>query len=157
MGKIKSILFVCTGTSCRSVIAEGLMRKYLKELGKDYIEVQSAGASAIDLFPPTDETVKVMKENDIDVSGYRSKKVGEELVNKADLILVMEDRHKDFIGRMFPAASSKTHLLKEYGMQEKPNYPEGPNIPDPIGKPIEYYRLSFAVINDQIKRIAEVV
>ncbi|MFA6610292.1 MAG: low molecular weight protein arginine phosphatase, partial [Candidatus Omnitrophota bacterium] len=61
MGNIKSVLFVCTGNSCRSVMAEGFMKKYLRELGKADIEVRSAGISAAEGFFPTAETIEVMR------------------------------------------------------------------------------------------------
>ena len=70
MSEARSVLFVCTGNSCRSVMAEGLLRKYLKELGKDDIEVRSAGPSAVNGSPATKETIEVMKKEGIDVSPF---------------------------------------------------------------------------------------
>ena len=114
MSGVSSILFICTGNSCRSIMAEGLMRKSLYELGKERIEVASAGTMATNGMPPTDETVKVMKEAGVDVSDFKAKSVTPEMVRKADLILVMEPMHKDSVLRKAPQASSKTFLLKEY-------------------------------------------
>ena len=68
MNKIIRILFVCTGNSCRSIMAEGLMKSVLKGLGKVGIDVSSAGVSAIDGFRPTHETIEVMKREGVDVS-----------------------------------------------------------------------------------------
>lgn len=157
MDKIKSILFICTGNSCRSIMAEGLMKKYLNELGKDYIEVRSAGISALAGFPPTEETIDVMKKEGVDVSSFKSLRAGEDLIKNSDLILVMEDMHKDFITRIVPEAASKTYLLKEFLADEDKAYSENHNIPDPIGKPLEYYKLSFQLIKDQIERIAKLL
>jgi len=157
MGDIKSILFVCTGNSCRSVMAEGLMKKYLLELGKEHIVVRSAGIIALEGLPPTQETIEVMKKEGVDVSDHRSKPVTERLIKDAGLILVMEERHKDLIVNMVPEANSKTHLLKGFLADGKTDYPEGANIPDPIGKEKEYYKLSLEIIRDQIKRIARMI
>ena len=157
MDKVRSILFICTGNSCRSVMAEGLMRKYLKALGKDYIVVRSAGVSALGGFGPTEETIEVMKAEGIDVSGFKSKKANEELIKNSDLILVMEDMHKEFIKKIVPEAASKTYLLKEFLTAKDKDYPEGRNIPDPIGKPIDFYKLSFEIIKNQIERIAKLL
>ena len=158
MNKIKSILFVCTGNSCRSVMAEGLARKYLKELGKSYISVSSAGSSAIDGLSPTQETVNVMKDEGLDVSAFRSKRLTAELIKNSDLILVMEGSHKNIISSMAPEAAAKTYLLKEFLINKGgKNYPENPDVPDPIGEPEDFYRLSFEVIKDNIKRIVELI
>lgn len=157
MGNIKKILMVCTGNSCRSVMAEGLMRKKLAELGKSYINVSSAGIAAIDGFPPTPETVKVMKEEGIDVTDYRSTRLNETVVKDADLILVMEEMHREFIDTTYPEGSFKAYLLKEYGINDELNFPQSKGISDPIGRPIEFYRLSLAIIKDQVDRIAKLV
>jgi protein-tyrosine-phosphatase len=157
MGAIKNVLFVCTGNSCRSAMAEALMKKYLKELGKDDIKVSSAGIAAIDGFPPTDETVKVLSEEGMDITGHRTRKLDENIVKAADLILVMEEMHRGFIDSTYPEGSYKTYLLKEYGVDDDPNYPESKEISDPITKPIEYYRLSLQIIRDQVRRIAKLL
>ncbi len=158
MDNIKSILFVCTGNSCRSIMAEGLMKKYLKALGKDNIEVVSAGVGAIDGFPPTEETIETMKKEGVDVSGYRSKKITQEMIKSADLILVMEAPHKDIVARFVPGAAPKTYLLKEFLVEKlDKNYPDSHNIPDPIGRPMDYYKLSFEIIKNQIERIAKLL
>ena len=154
MNKIKSILLVCTGNSCRSVMAEGLFKKYLKEIGKGDIEVASAGIMALDEFSPTGETIEVMKGEGVDVSGYRSKRLTADLINKSDLILAMEGVHRAFVLRIDPMAEPKVHLLKKYGADDKRKYPEGDGVPDPIGKPLDFYRLSLEIIKEETKRIA---
>lgn len=153
MSDIHSILFVCTGNSCRSVMAEGLMRKRLYELGKSGIEAASAGIMAAKGMPPTDETVKVMKEADVDVSESRSKGVTADLIKKADLILTMEPVQKDVVLKLAPHAAAKTFLLKEYANPSK-ILPKGFSIHDPIGKPVEDYRVCREEISAEIERIA---
>lgn len=153
MNKVKSILLVCTGNSCRSIMAEGLFKKYLKDSGKGDIEVASAGIMALDGFPPTDETVEVMKGEGVDVSGYRSKRLTAEHIKKSGLVLVMEGIHKAFILRMDPAVEDKTYLLKNYMANDKRKYPEGAGVPDPIGRPIDFYKLSLEIIKEEAHRI----
>jgi protein-tyrosine-phosphatase len=157
MSDIRSILFVCTGNSCRSVMAEGLMRKTLKEIGKGHIKVQSAGISAIEGYEPTDETIGVMRKAGIDVSGHKSRQVTEALIRSSDLILVMEHKHKEFIESLVPGAKGKTHLLREFNAVGKKQYPECIEIPDPIGRPADYYDLSFQVLKDEVERIASML
>ena len=156
-GKIKSVLFVCTGNSCRSVMAEGLLRKYLKELGKDDIEVRSAGTSAVNGSPAPKQPIEVMKKELVDVSGFRSKRMNAELIKWADLILVMEWSHKDEVRRIAPEAASKTYLLREFGMADTEHHPEGFSIPDPIGRPIQNYEYCIGIIKKEIERIARLL
>lgn len=148
---IKSILFICTGNSCRSVMAEALMRKRLYELGKDSIDVRSAGVRALNGLPPSDETIEVMKEESVDVSDFKTKNVTVDMIKKADLIITMEPVHKDEILVLVPEASAKTYLLKEYESFSKMN-PKGFSIHDPIGKPVEEYRIVRDEIKDEIER-----
>ena len=156
MSDIHSILFVCTGNSCRSVMAEGLMRKRLYELGKSDIEVYSAGVMPTKGMPPTDETIMVMKEVDVDVAEFKSKNVTADLVKKAGLILTMEPIHKDIILKQAPQAAAKTFLFKEYQNPSK-ILPKGFSVHDPIGKPAADYRVCRDEISTEIDRIAKLV
>ena len=148
---IKSVLFVCTGNSCRSVMAEAILRMRLYELGKDHIDVRSAGVRALDGLPSSDETIEVMKEEGVDVSDYRAKNITADMIKKADLILAMEPMHKDEILALVPEAKSKTYLLKEYGSSSTFN-PKGFSVHDPIGKPIDEYRITRDEIRAEIER-----
>lgn len=157
MSTIKSVLFVCTGNSCRSTMAEGLLKKSLIKLGKRNIEVYSAGTRAVTGLPPVFETVKVMREENIDVSGFRSKMLTDDMIKKADLILVMEEAHKDEVLRRVPEASGKTHLLKEYANHYDSDSSERTEILDPIGRPMEDYKHCLGLIKKEIDRIAELL
>jgi protein-tyrosine-phosphatase len=134
-------------------MAEGLLRHKLNELGKSGVEVQSAGTRSMNGLAPTDETIEVMHHEGIDVSDHRSRALTDESIRKADLILVMEDAHKNEIARKVPEAASKTHLLKEFGREEMTQHPEGFDVPDPIGRPIRDYRYCLGVIKKEIERI----
>lgn len=151
---IDSILFICTGNSCRSVIAEGLLRKRLYELGRDAVDVRSAGVRALNGMTPTDETVTVMREEGVDVSDYKSKNVTADMIKKAGLILTMEPVHKDEIVRLVPSAGSKTYLLKEYENQSGIN-PKGFSVHDPIGQPVEEYRIIRNEIKSEMERFVK--
>ena len=157
MDKIKSILFVCTGNSCRSIMAEGLMKDALKGLGKVDIKVSSAGVSAIDGFHPTCETTEVMKRAGIDVSDFKSRSLTDAMIISADLILVMAAHHMSDIITRVPEAASKTHILKQYGRRDNSYIRLDLDVSDPIGKPMEVYEYTLGEIKREINRIARIL
>lgn len=157
MRKIKSVLLICTGNSCRSIMAEGMLKKYLKELGKDDIEVMSAGVHAIDGINPTKETIEVMNEEGVDVSGFKSRALTNELIKKADIILVMAGHHIDDIITRIPAAASKIHLLKQFGTKCETSVCEDLDIADPIGRDKNFYEEVRSAIKKEMKRIAQIL
>ncbi|MFC1807678.1 low molecular weight protein arginine phosphatase [Candidatus Omnitrophota bacterium] len=134
MDNIKKILVICTGNSCRSPMAEGFLREYLKPA--DEFEIISAGISTPGGIGPTSETVSVMQEEGIDISSYISTPFQDELAQAADLILVMADMHKSYILERVPAAGDKTFLFKEFA-----DIKEGSsNVVDPICQPLSVYK-----------------
>lgn len=151
MPSVKKILLVCTGNSCRSVMAEGFLKKALE--GRADYQITSAGISAVNGMRPTAETIRVMAEEGIDVSGHRSAFLTEEMLRDADLILVMERMHRENILRRMPVFSGKAHLLAEYGRVGNEDTLVDPDIPDPIGGSQDYYREVFAIIRESLLRV----
>lgn len=107
------ILFVCTGNTCRSPMAEGLMRKILADEGLAGIEVQSAGVAAQDGTPISEHAANVLKANGC-TGPLRSAALSQSTVEWADLILTMTSAHKRYAIQRFPDAVDKIHTLKEY-------------------------------------------
>lgn len=110
-----TILFVCTGNTCRSSMAAALARKYLQErgaLGK--WQVTSAGLAAAEGAPPTPEAVDAVAELGADLTGHRARRLTPEMVEQADLILTMTREHNQAVLRQVPQAEGKVYTLKEF-------------------------------------------
>lgn len=157
MEHAKTVLLVCTGNSCRSIMAQGLLRKYLNDLGRDDINVISAGVHAIDGVSPTRETIEVMKQENVDVSPYRSKALTDELIKEADLILVMSGHHMDEIISRVPDAAPKVDMLRQYGLKDEERACDDLDISDPIGRPKSFYVEVLEAIKKEIKRIVKIL
>lgn len=140
-----TILFICTGNTCRSPIAESLLRH--KNIPG--VEVKSAGTYASHGSEASINTKKVLDENSIP-HNHRSSLLTEDLVEWADFILTMTHGHKSNVTSMFPQARTKTYTLKEFASIEG-----SPDIVDPFGGPVEIYRETYEEINEAIEKIAE--
>lgn len=148
------ILLVCTGNTCRSPMAEALMRKCIAEkLGppskteKDSrdntaIEVLSAGISASPGCAASPEAVEIMKQYGLDLSGHGSQPLTEKLVQHADLIYTLTSVHRHAILERWPAATGRTHCLR----------PDGGDVDDPIGAGIDIYRRCAAQIEQAVRQ-----
>ncbi|MFC1703291.1 L-threonylcarbamoyladenylate synthase [Candidatus Omnitrophota bacterium] len=143
----KHILFVCTGNSCRSVMAAELMKK--KVAGRDDIFVESAGVGALPGMSASESTIELLKKEGIDARAHRSQGASDDLVKRSDLILVMERHHKNKLLSMFPFAKERTFLLKEFVKIGELDV----NIPDPIGMPMGFYANCFSVIQECIEEV----
>lgn len=137
------ILFVCTGNTCRSPMAEAI----LKSMQIPGMEVRSAGVFAIDGSDASINTRKVLEENEISHS-HRSSMLTPELVEWATYILTMTSGHKQTVISMYPEAGRKTFTLKEFAGAS-----ENLDINDPFGGSIEIYRKAYEEIYENIKKI----
>ena len=148
---MKNILFVCTGNSCRSVMAEGIFRKLTLQR-KNAFEAGSAGVGAFEGCGPTLETVHVMAAEGMDVSRHCGRRLTPELVRAADKILVMELRHRHAVLSLCPEASGKVELLRAYSREGQTSVSDA-EIPDPIGTNEDSYRDCLKVIKHCVEEL----
>ena len=134
-------------------MAKGYLEKRLKELGRTGIEVSSAGVAPVPGMQATEEAKQIIIEEGGDISGHCAKKLTELVVREADLIFVMEEGHRQYIVGQHPGAAEKTYLLKDFKKLGNLSVSEDPNIRDPIGKNIDFYRDVFSIIKESVERM----
>ncbi|GAA5476929.1 protein-arginine-phosphatase [Haloferula helveola] len=149
----KSVLFVCTGNTCRSPMAEGLFRKAVEERGD--FEVASAGVAAYPGGRVSRETEDVLRSRGISLEGFRSQPVSEGMIERSTHVFAMTDSHLQALLGMFPDHEDKFFLACEFA--EIPGKGIGCDVPDPIGQGPAAYADVAATLDVAIPKLIEFI
>jgi protein-tyrosine phosphatase len=146
-------VFVCTGNTCRSPLAEGLFRKLLSErlqCSEDELIdhgflVTSAGLAAAHGAAASQESVSVAAEHGVDLRAHESQPVTEQLLDQADRVFAMTGRHRDSLLAIRPDLAETVELLAR----------DDSDVPDPIGFGVNEYRACEKKIERHVRDIVE--
>ena len=129
-----SVLFVCTANRIRSVMAEGVLLRYLRDKGIDPVawQIDLAGTWTVNGLAPFPGAVSVMNKLGVDVQNHQSQVVTNELLANHNLVLVMEPGQKEALQAEFPTYSQRIFLLSEMVGEDLP-------IDDPIGEDLSAF------------------
>ncbi|MCA9744183.1 low molecular weight protein arginine phosphatase [candidate division KSB1 bacterium] len=144
------VLFVCSGNTCRSPMAEGLLKVKLPPHLQQEVKVVSCGTLGLQAQPATPNAITVAAEKDADISQHRSQGISEELVINSNIIFCMADEHRRYILQHFPAFRDNVFLLRDFAAKEKLG---DPDIFDPIGSSVGIYRECCRIIDIELNRI----
>ena len=138
----KNVLFVCTGNTCRSPMAEALLRKAVG--GIPGIKISSAGVGAMPGQSVSRETISILEAKKASLQDFQSRQVDEHLLSSSDLVIAMTKSHAAIVREYFPERADSVSLLCDFIDEDEGLV--GADVPDPIGMGIEAYQEVAEVI-----------
>ncbi len=146
------IMFICTGNICRSAMAEGMMKKIVKEENIE-AQVYSCGIYAETGDYATYNAIEAVKEYEVDISLHRATNIRESQIEEMDLILCATISHKQSVLYLHPTLEGKVYTMKEYANLDKNG--QDLDIKDPWGYNENVYYHCALEIEECLKKIVE--
>jgi protein arginine phosphatase len=146
------ILFVCSGNTCRSPMAEVLLRRALEARGWSQVEVRSAGVAADSGAPATDAAVRTAARHGLELTEHRSTPLDPPLMAWADLILTMTSAHLAAV--TWAGGGGRSALITAFAAGEDGD-PEqvAAGVADPFGGDDEEYEATFRELEELMEGV----
>lgn len=143
------LLFVCTGNTCRSPMAEAIARRLLASWGWTHVEVRSAGVATLNGGPASEAAQRTAQRHGLDLSGHRSASLASEDLARADLILAMSPGHLARLAGQ--GAGGKSALLTSFAAAGG-GADAGTSVPDPFGGTDADYEATFILLEELVEQ-----
>lgn len=142
------LLFVCTGNTCRSPLAEGIARCVIAQRAMRDIEVSSAGTSAWPDAPASDGALLVAMERGIDLGEHRARQLSPEMVEASELIIAMGPHHLERAEAL--GGAGRTWLLTGFADPTRAR-----PISDPFGGDLDVYRATLEELEHEVSAVLD--
>lgn len=149
------LVIVCTANRTRSAYLAGYLKNYLKQYrpgAHKKLKITSAGTKSVAGGRANDVVALIARNNGFSLRDHKAEPLDDAIVKSADLILVMEQEHKDFVLKHWPKAANKTFRLMEYGWTAGDDG-ESLDVPDPTGKNAEDFQAFIDTAHAEADRL----
>ncbi len=154
------LLFVCTGNTCRSPLAEALTRRALKDRGWEGVEVRSAGVAAAPGGRASEGSLEMARKHGVPLEEHRSVPLSAEMVEWADLILTMSPSHLG--GVAMAGGGERVAVITEFaaGQEAREADPReaariAGGVPDPFGGDQEAYEATYRALEELVEKVLD--